>query len=185
MFPDDAKDPKVEDARLMARIRSRDAEAFEALYDAYHRLVYGVAFRMLGDTAGAEDVTQGVFLKIWSAPELFVAGNLAGWIVRMTRNRALDVLRSRAHTLAEMPDDRPDTEMLEPLAFAHLDAAAVRAALAQLPAEQRVPIEMGFFAGVTHAEIARRTGVPLGTTKTRIRAGLRRLRETLEGSVTV
>ncbi len=80
----------------MARVRERDAAAFEAIYDAYHRLVYGVAFRMLGDVAGAEDVTQGVFLKIWSAPDLFSNGNFAGWIVRITRNRALDVLRSKA-----------------------------------------------------------------------------------------
>lgn len=140
---------------------------------------------MLGDNASAEDVTQGVFLKIWSAPELYSSGNLAGWIVRMTRNRSLDVLRSRSRTLAEMPEDQPDAEMLEPLAFAHLEGAAVRAALSHLPAEQRIPIEMGFFGGITHAEIAQRTGVPLGTIKTRIRAGLRRLRETLEGTVTV
>lgn len=181
----EAKQRGVEDARLMERIRSRDASAFEALYDAYHRLVYGVAFRMLGDTSSAEDVTQGVFLKIWSAPQLYASGNLSGWIVRITRNRALDVLRSRARTIAEMPDDQPDAEMLEPLAFAHLDGAAVRAALSHLPKDQRIPIEMGFFGGVTHAEIAQRTGVPLGTVKTRIRAGLRRLRETLEGTVTV
>lgn len=169
----------------MDRIRARDAAAFEALYDRYHRLVYGVAFRMLGDGAGAEDITQAVFLKIWSAPHLYASGNLAGWIVRMTRNRALDVLRSKSHAHAELPAEQPQEDVLEDLAFAHLDGAAVRAALKHLPAEQREPIEMGFFGGVTQEEIARRTGVPLGTVKTRIRSGLRRLRTALEGSVTV
>ena len=169
----------------MARIRARDADAFEALYDAYHRLVYGVAHRMLGDTVAAEDVTQGVFLKIWSAPELYHSGNFAGWIVRMTRNRALDMLRSKAHNVAELPEQQPDTDDLEERAFAAIDGNLVRTALKQLPPEQRSPIELGFFGGITHEEIARRTGVPLGTVKTRIRAGLRRLRTALEGTVSV
>ena len=172
-------------ARLMDRVRARDAAAFETLYDAYHRLVYGVAFRMLGDTASAEDVTQSVFLKIWSSPDLFVSGNFAGWIVRITRNRALDLLRSKSRTYAELPEQQPDEDVLEERAFADIDGAHVRAALKHLPPEQREPIEMGFFAGITHDEISRRTGIPLGTVKTRIRAGLRRLRAVLEGTVTV
>lgn len=172
-------------ARLMDRVRARDAAAFEALYDAYHRLVYGVAFRMLGDVASAEDVTQGVFLKIWSAPDLFVSGNFPGWIVRITRNRALDLLRSKSRTYAELPEQQADDDVLEERAFADIDGALVRAALKHLPPEQREPIEMGFFGGITHDEIARRTGIPLGTVKTRIRAGLRRLRAVLEGTVTV
>lgn len=174
-----------EASRLMARIRARDADAFEALYDAYHRLVYGVAFRMLGDAPSAEDVTQAVFLKIWSSPNLFESGNFAGWLVRSTRNRALDLLRSKSRNLSELPEQQPANDDLEERAFASLDATRVRSALKQLPAEQRQPIEMGFFNGITHEEIARRTGVPLGTVKTRIRAGLRRLRSALEGTVTV
>jgi RNA polymerase sigma-70 factor, ECF subfamily len=169
----------------MARVRAHDADAFEALYDAYHRLVYGVAFRMLEDAASAEDVTQAVFLKIWSAPDLFVAGNFPGWIVRITRNRALDMLRSKSRNLAELPEQQPAADDLEENAFAAIDANLVRAALKQLPAEQREPIELGFFGGITHEEIARRTSVPLGTVKTRIRSGLRRLRAVLEGTVTV
>jgi RNA polymerase sigma-70 factor (ECF subfamily) len=169
----------------MARVRARDAAAFETLYDAHHRLVYGVAMRMLGDVAAAEDVTQSVFMKIWSAPQLFESGNFPGWLVRITRNRALDVLRSKSYRHEELPEAQPTDEMLEETAFAHIDADRVRAALAQLPAEQRELIEMGFFSGVTHEEMARRTGIPLGTIKTRIRAGLRRLRSTLAGTVTV
>jgi RNA polymerase sigma-70 factor, ECF subfamily len=169
----------------MARVRLRDASAFEALYDGYHRLVYGVAMRMLGDVAAAEDVTQAIFLKVWSSPQLFETGNFTGWLVRMTRNRSLDVLRSKSYRHEELPEAQPAEEMLEETAFAHIDADHVRAALAQLPAEQRDLIEMGFFAGVTHEEMARRTGIPLGTVKTRIRAGLRKLRGALQGTVTV
>lgn len=84
-----------------------------------------------------------------------------------------------------MPESLPDDEQIEDTAFAHIDAQAVRAALARLPAEQREPIELGFFAGITHEEIARRCGIPLGTIKTRIRAGLKKLRAELDGAVTV
>ena len=170
----------------MERIRARDADAFEALYDAYHRLVYGVALRMVGDVASAEDITQAVFLKVWSAPNLFRSGNFGAWIVRVTRNRALDALRSRAsHQESALPESLPESESIEDVTFAHIDADRVRAALDLLPREQREPIELGFFGGITHEEIARRSGIPLGTIKTRIRTGLRRLRSALESAVTV
>ena len=168
----------------MERIRARDADAFEALYDAHHRLVYGVALRMLGDVATAEDVTQAVFLKLWSAPDLFRGGNFQAWLVRVTRNRALDALRSRStRGEVDLPEALPETDTIEDVAFAHLDAETVRDALEHLAPEQREPIELGFFGGVTHEEIARRTGIPLGTIKTRIRSGLRRLRTALESAV--
>ncbi|HEY5258574.1 MAG TPA: sigma-70 family RNA polymerase sigma factor [Candidatus Baltobacteraceae bacterium] len=177
----------MEDASLlMARVVARDTKAFEQLYDAYGRLVYGIALRMLGDVGAAEDVTQAVFLKIWTAPERFREGNFAGWIARVSRNRALDVLRSvSAHATAELPETLPEDEPMEATAFANLDAIRVRRALAELPPEQRDPIEMGFFGGLTHEEMARRSGVPLGTIKTRIRSGLGRLRAALSESVTV
>lgn len=177
----------MEDATLLvARVRQRDAAAFEELYDAYHRLVYGIALRMLNDQGAAEDLTQAVFLKLWSSPDLFQGGNFAAWIARVARNRALDVLRSRAvRAEGDFPENLPDDVRLEEYAFARIDAEVVRDALAGLPREQREPIEMGFFGGVTHEEIARRTGAPLGTVKTRIRSGLRKLRAVLDGAVTV
>lgn len=177
----------MEDATLLvARVRERDAAAFETLYDSYHRLVYGIALRMLGDQGAAEDLTQMVFLKIWSSPGLFQGGNFGAWIARVARNRALDVLRSRAsHAEGEFPENVPDDKQLEEYAFARMDAEVVREALAALPPEQRQPIEMGFFGGITHEEIARRLDTPLGTIKTRIRSGLRKLRATLDGAVTV
>lgn len=171
---------------LMARIRARDADAFEALYDSFHRLVYGVALRMLGEPGAAEDVTQAVFMKVWSSPDLFRSGNFAAWIVRVTRNRALDMLRARSNRQeSELPEAMPEHATIEDVAFARLDASAVRFALEALPAEQRQPIELGFFGGITHEEIAHRTGIPLGTVKTRIRSGLRKLRVALDGAVTV
>ena len=170
----------------MARVRNRDAGAFESLYDDYHRLVYGIALRILGDVAGAEDVTQAVFLKLWSSPNLFVSGNFGAWIARVTRNRALDVVRSRAvRSESEMPEAMPVDDALEDTAFANLNADKVRQALQLLPDDQRKPIELGFFGGITHEEIARQTGIPLGTIKTRIRAGLRKLRDQLDGLVAV
>jgi RNA polymerase sigma-70 factor (ECF subfamily) len=168
----------------MERVRARDPVAFEHIYDAYHRLVFGIALRMLTDTTMAEDLTQSVFLKIWTSPESFREGNFSAWLSRVTRNRALDVLRSRAsHMPAEIPADIPTEGNLDDIVFAKIDSQRVRAALAALPEEQRSPIEMGFFAGITHEEIARRTGIPLGTVKTRIRSGLRRLRGDLQSAV--
>jgi RNA polymerase sigma-70 factor (ECF subfamily) len=170
-------DPGV---RLMERVRARDDAAFEALYDAYHRLVFGIGLRMLGDPTMAEDVTQTVFLKVWSAPDAFRGGSFVAWISRVTRNRALDVLRSRsARPESEMPADLPLDGALEDDVFARLDSRRLRDALATLPAEQRSLIEQGFFAGVTHTELAERTATPLGTVKTRIRSGLLRLRRAL------
>jgi len=168
----------------MARVRERDVTAFEAVYDGFHRLVYGIAFKMLGDPSAAEDLAQAVFLKVWSSPEAFGGGNFGAWIARVTRNRALDVLRSRAtRPETEMPANIPLEGSLDESVFARLDGERVRSALAALPDEQRRPIELGFFGGMTHDEIARRSGLPLGTVKTRIRAGLKKLRVSLEGSV--
>ena len=170
----------------MGRVRARDASAFEALYDAYHRLVYGIALRILADISAAEDVTQAVFLKLWSSPDIFQSGNFGAWIARVARNRSLDVLRSKsARSEGELPESIPDDHRMEERAFANLDGAKVRTALASLPEEQRHLIELGFFEGITHEEIARRTGIPLGTVKTRIRSGLRRLRSLLGDTVNV
>jgi RNA polymerase sigma-70 factor, ECF subfamily len=163
-----------------------DNAEFEQLYDSYSRLVYGVALRVLSDPAAAEDVTQAVFLKLWSSPESFRGGNLPGWLVRVTRNRALDVLRSRAaHPHVEISGDMPETDALEDTAFRNLNCAIVRRAIEQLSEQERMLIQLGFFGGLTHQELARQTGAPLGTIKTRIRSGLRKLRAMLDGVAAV
>ncbi len=182
---DDAKRCAVEDpVQLMERVRMGDARAFERLYDAYARLVYGVALRVLADIGAAEDVTQAVFLKLWSAPDAFRSGNFAGWIARVARNRALDARRRNARGTVPLSESLPDDAVPEDSVFAAIDANRVRTALAKLTAEQREPIELGFFSGLTHDAIARQTGVPLGTVKTRIRSGLQRLRALLDETVT-
>ncbi len=168
----------------MERIRARDPASFEHLYDTYHRLVFGIALRMLTDMTMAEDLTQTVFLKIWTSPDSFREGNFSAWLSRVTRNRALDVLRSRAaRSEAEIPADIAMDGTIDDVVFAKIDSQRVRTALAALPDEQRSAIEMGFFGGITHEEIARQTGIPLGTIKTRIRSGLRRLRGDLQSAV--
>ncbi len=171
-----------DDAQLMREMAARNVAAFEVLYDRYHQLVYGIALRMLADSSAAEDATQSVFLKVWSAPEGFRGGNFAAWLGRVTRNGCLDSLRARSRRpvapLFEMPAD----DHVEDSAFAHIDAAAMYAALTQLPSDQRELIELCFFGGMTQQAIAERTSVPLGTVKTRIRSGLHKLRAALIGS---
>ncbi len=172
---------RVDEAALVERIRCRDAAAFEALYDQYHRLVYGIALRVLSDVRGAEDVTQSVFLKIWSDPTAFRGGNFGAWIARVARNRGIDVLRGGAFVVqGEIPAMPSAQDALDDYVMRKLESRNVRSALARIPQEQREPIELGFFDGLSHDQIARRSGVPLGTVKTRIRAGLRKLRAELQ-----
>ena len=165
---------------LVHRLAGRDEEAFEVLYDTYHRLVFGIVMRLVGDVAAAEDLTQIVFLKLWATPASFKGGSFAAWIARVARNAGLDVLRQRAtRGETEIPADVQLDGALEDVVLANLDAQRVRTALQQLPANERIPIEMGFFDGKTYRAVATEIGVPLGTVKTRIRTGLHRLREAL------
>jgi len=165
---------------LIQRMVSGDFSAFEELYDMHHRLVYGIAVRMLERPALAEDLTQEVFTKIWTDPSAFRGGNLAGWIARMTRNKAIDLLRTRAiRPEVEIPETLRFERLTEDDVFAQLDSEAARSALDELPESQRSLILMGFFDGLTHEQMALKTGVPLGTVKTRIRTGLRKMRSTL------
>lgn len=169
----------------MRRVRTGDARAFEALYDRHHRLVYGIAMRFLNEVSGAEDVTQAVFLKVWTVPETFEQGNFAAWIGRVTRNKCLDTLRDKArHHADELVSDVPAADTVDSTAFAHLDAAAMQRALGEIPQEQRSMIELAYFRGMSHHRIAEHTGVPLGTVKTRIRTGLQRLRLLLDEAYT-
>lgn len=167
----------------MAGVMARDASAFEALFDRYHRFVFAVALRLLGDRGKAEDATQAVFLKLWSSPEAFRGGNFAAWLGRVARNRCLDSLRGAIRHPSATLEESGSGETLEDAAFERLDAQAVHQALAALPEDQRSLIELAFFGGLTQHHIAERTGLPLGTVKSRVRAGMLRLRSALEGSV--
>jgi RNA polymerase sigma-70 factor (ECF subfamily) len=169
---------------LMRRIVDGDFAAFEELYDKHCHLVYGIAVRMVERAALAEDLTQDVFTKIWTDPLAFRGGNLVGWIARVTRNRAIDLMRTSAIRLeGELPETLRFERFTDDEVFARLDSEAVRLAIDALPETQRTLILMGFFGGLTHEQMARKTGVPLGTVKTRIRTGLHKMRSVLAESV--
>ncbi len=169
----------------MERIAQGDLAAFESLYDEYARLVYGVAFRVLKNETAAEDITQSVFMKAFTAPHSFRAGNFAAWISRVARNRALDELRRGSKT-ADLSDFAfpANEETLEETVMTQVDAERARALMAALPAEQRTALELAFFGGLTHNEIAASTGTPLGTVKTRIRSGLHSIRNAMNVGAT-
>jgi RNA polymerase sigma-70 factor (ECF subfamily) len=167
------------DASLLSAIRSGDENAMALLYDRYSSIVYSVALRVLGDTSAAEDVLQEVFIQLWRNPGLFDSsrGSLGAWLAVIARNRAIDALRKR----------HPETDIgdvivsVEPDMAGHAERARVMekvlGALGAMPRAQRSALEMAYFEGLTHTEIAAKTGEPLGTIKTRIRAGLLALRK--------
>ena len=168
---------------MVVRIRTGDEQAMAQLYDRYSSIVYSVALRVLGDTGGAEDVVQDVFMQLWRNPAAFDSsrGSLPAWLAVIARNRAIDAIRKR----------RPEDDIAETIVSVEPDLAGeteraraiekVRGTLGAMPAPQRDALEMAFFEGLTHSEIAAKTGEPLGTIKTRIRAGLLALRKVLNG----
>ncbi len=153
-----------------------------ALYDRYSSVVYAVALRVLGDTGVAEDVLQEVFMQLWRNPGMFDSsrGDLAPWLAVITRNRAIDQLRKR----------RPETDIEDIVVSVEPDMSGeaersqamekVRGVLGNMPAPQRDALEMAYFQGLSHTEISEKTGEPLGTIKTRIRAGLTTLRKAFQ-----
>jgi RNA polymerase sigma-70 factor (ECF subfamily) len=168
-----------EDAELLARVIRGDERAMAVLFDRYSKIVYSVSLRVLRDTASAEDVMQEIFMQIWRNPNSFVAtkGSLGGWLSVVSRNRSIDLLRRKKPSeqveelnLASAFDLADDSER-------NLLMERARAAVVKLPPEQRKTLEMAFFDGLTHSEIAEMTGDPLGTVKTRIRSALLTLRK--------
>jgi RNA polymerase sigma-70 factor, ECF subfamily len=169
------------DLGLVTAIRSGDQGAMAELYDRYSSIVYSVALRVLQDAGGAEDVLQDVFMQLWRNPGAFDAnrGNMAAWLAVIARHRAIDALRRR----------RPENDIEDIVVFVEPDLASeaersrtmgkVRGAMEAMSRDQRAALEMAYFDGLTHSEIAQKTGEPLGTIKTRIRTGLMSLRKVL------
>ncbi len=163
-------------------VKSGDQRAMAELYDRYSPVVYAVALRVLGDTMAAEDVLQEVFLQLWRNPGAFDAarGSLGPWLAVISRNRAIDALRKR----------KPETDIEDVVISVAPDLASeadrsraaekVRGVLGAMPQLQRSALEMAYFQGLSHSEIANKTGEPLGTIKTRIRAGLMTLRKAFQ-----
>jgi RNA polymerase sigma-70 factor (ECF subfamily) len=171
-------------------LRARDPAALERLYRQHGGLVHGLALRILQDGAEAEEVTQDVFLYVWQHAERFdpARGSLASWLVTLARSRGIDRLRSRGSRerrreglKREVDADLAAHEPADPLqhALAAERRTRVRRALALLPPEQRSALEIAYFEGLSHSEIAARLQAPLGTVKTRIRQGMIRLRDAL------
>ena len=169
---------------------SGDKQACAELYDRFSRPLYSVALRILNDPAEAEDIVQEVFLTLWRKAANFSMerGSAFGWAITLTRNRAIDRLRTRRRRttlLSEsFAEDLPggssdaDPNSADDLMIKE-KSVAVRAALATLPREQLHALELAFFSGLTQQEIAARLSEPLGTVKARIRRGLIKLRDTL------
>lgn len=168
-----------EDGILLERIRRGDEAAMAVVFDRYSRVVYSVSLRVLRDTAAAEDVLQEIFMQVWRAPGSFLAtkGSLGGWLAVVARNRSIDALRRRRPTDQVEEISLPSPFNLAEEAERNNMMERARAAIVQLPTEQRKTLEMAFFDGLTHTEIAEMTGDPLGTVKTRIRSALLTLRK--------
>lgn len=156
----------------------------EALYDAHHRQAIGLAYRLLNDLGDAEEAVQEVFLSAWRSGHTYdpARGSTHTWILSMVRNRCIDVMRARkrrpVQPLAEGIDP-PDVSNVAVEAAANVDAAAARIALEGLPHEQKEAIELAYFSGLSHSEIAAQLAAPIGTVKGRIRLGMDRLRSVM------
>lgn len=177
------------DALLADRIRSGETEALGELYDRYAAPALATALRVVGGREEAEDVVHDAFVAVWKKIDRFDAerGALRAWLMTVVRNRAID--RVRARRMAMDVDDADERSLLRTgpnptweEALERTAAGDLRAALSQLPGEQRRAVELAYFEGYTYREVAQLTGVPAGTANGRLRLGLGKLREALHGS---
>jgi len=188
--PEEETYKALDDQALMERLSYQDLTAFRTIYNRYSSLVYSASLRVLRDASLAEDMVQEIFLRIWRKPESYVAqrGKFATWLTSVTRNRAVDEIRSRnrryRHETAspeEQEWDVPGDERDDPALTAEMSdqRRIILRALSGLPAEQKKVIELAYFGGLTQQEISERLKQPLGTVKTRIRLGMQKLRTAL------
>lgn len=183
-------DPEPQDdALLVERVRSGDTLALGLLYDRYAPLALAVAQRMVGDRAAAEDLVHDSFVAVWQKIGRFDAarGSVRTWLMTIVRNRAIDRLRSsRVRLETDDPDEMPLLRTGHDPTWEGVDGllagARLRAAIAELPDEQRQAVELAYFGGRTYREIAVLTGVPQGTANGRLRLALGKLRSALVGT---
>jgi len=175
-------------AELLRRIAAQDRDALSEFYDQTARPLFSIACRMLGNVADAEEVIQDVFVQIWTKAGKFDAekGQPFHWVLALTRNRCIDGLRARQRRSRIMVDMSGELELEQAVELAPVDAplmehdnAVIQSVVNNLPKDQRQAIEMAFFGGMTHQEIAESLNEPLGTIKARIRRGMLKLREAL------
>ena len=176
-----------EDGDLILAIARRDAEALMAMYDRYGRLSFALAYRIVGDPSLAEEVVQDAFLQVWNRASTFDTArgsNVRGWLMTIVHNRSIDFRRRDLDRRpAHVPIDDVDDLLSVPDVWGDVSATltreSMRAAVDTLPKDQRRAIELAFFDGLTHGEIAERENAPLGTIKGRLRLGLKKLRSVL------
>lgn len=179
----------VEQVALIERIAGGDQQALSSLYDATNRLMYGLVLRILKDTGAAEEVMLDVYTQVWRQAAKYNdrRGTPMAWLTTIARSRAIDRLRAgHAEYLRHQPLDlttqTATTENLEEALAMRETQQTIRAALAEISHEQREVIELAYYSGLSHSEIAAKLAQPLGTVKTRIRLGMMRLRELLKGA---
>lgn len=183
---DMAEQPTAEQTQeqLLLRVAAGDAQALADFYDSTAKPLFALAVRILGDISEAEETIQDVFVQIWKHAPSFdpLIGPAFHWALSITRHRAIDRLRARqrrARVLESAQAEAIEEAPTEPDGLASEDGAQVRASLSSLPPDQRHVIELAFFSGLTHQEIANALNEPLGTIKARIRRGLLKLRDNL------
>jgi RNA polymerase sigma-70 factor (ECF subfamily) len=181
-----------QDIELLRRIGDGDRSAFDSFYDQYSGLLFSIAVKILNDAKEAEDVLQEVFMQIWNKADAYdpLLGKPASWAVTLTRNKAIDRIRAsnrRSRLLEQATVEANVATDPSPSANEKLhgreNAQMIRSVVAALPLDQRRAIEMAFFSGLTQDEIAKNLQEPLGTIKARIRRGMLKLREKLEGCI--
>jgi RNA polymerase sigma-70 factor (ECF subfamily) len=179
----------ADDRALLRAVAARDKEALRQLYTRHSAVLFALALKVLSDRAEAEDVLQEAFVQVWKTAGSFDEGRgkPIGWLIMLTRSRAIDRLRSRktrtrvTESMAKDASRAGESRTPADEALATEAQRTVRTALKSLPSEQRAAIELAYFGGLTQFEIAQQLSQPLGTVKTRIRNGMMRLREQLGG----
>jgi len=177
------------DREVLVRVAAGDLDALEELYDRYKTMAYSIAYRITNDASLAEDVVQDAFLGAWRNAAKYIEGrgSVKTWLLSIVHHRAIDAIRRRRPT-SELPEstDAPPAALTAPDIWPEvasgLDAEMVRGAMAVLSPPQRQAIELAYFGGLTQQEISERTGVPLGTVKSRMRLGLLAMRGFLVGA---
>jgi RNA polymerase sigma-70 factor (ECF subfamily) len=182
---------RLGDEDLMPMVAAKDPQAFEVYYDRHGGAAYSLAYRMVGDQPGAEDVVQEAFLSIWRSGARYdrARGSVRAWTLGIVRNRAIDALRRQAGRVPKLDFDdeaalerQESPELTEEQVLQQEESSRLRGALRELPGEQSKVLELAYFGGFTHSEIAEMLSMPLGTVKGRMRLGIEKIRtEMAEG----
>ncbi len=178
----------LDDSQLLSMIQQQDRGALEALYDKYGGAVYSLAMRMLSDSGAAQEVTQDTFFNVWRRASSYHSqrGKVTSWLFSIAHHRTIDELRRRRRDQSQVRHgvdltNKPSDGADDPVAYAtaQYERSQLKDALHTLRVEQREVVVLAYFGGLTHSEIAKHLDQPLGTVKTRMRLGLRKMREAL------